>query len=96
MSTKHEPGSDIDLDAEDVRDAHGQRITEDRAAELAEDALVKVLGRPSLSPPPGTRFPGGQGPKAPGTTRTPRGRSPPAGTSTSSLIREALEHYLAG
>jgi hypothetical protein len=46
----------VDLAAEDVRDAHGQRITEARAAELADDALAKVLGRPSLTAP-GTRSP---------------------------------------
>ena len=45
MDTKHVLGPDVDLNAEDVRDAHGQRITEACAVELAEDALAKVLGR---------------------------------------------------
>ncbi|MGB7964137.1 MAG: ribbon-helix-helix protein, CopG family [Propionicimonas sp.] len=94
MATKHVLGPDVDLDAEDVRDAHGQRITEARAAELAEDALVKVLGRPSLTAP-GTRSPEVK-------ARVPRelrdrlvAVAHQRGTSTSSLIREALEHYLA-
>jgi hypothetical protein len=94
MSTKHVLGPDIDLDTEDVRDAHGRRITEACAAELAEDALVKVLGRPSLTAP-GTRSPEIK-------ARVPRElrdrlveRAHQRGTSTSSLIREALENYLA-
>ena len=94
MSTKHVLGPDIDLDTEDVRDAHGRRITETRAAELAEDALVKVLGRPSLTAP-GTRSPEIK-------ARVPRElrdrlveQAHQRGTSTSSLIREALENYLA-
>lgn len=47
---KHEYGEDVDLDGEVVRDGQGRRITEDRAAELAEEAVVRVrAGRPSLS-----------------------------------------------
>lgn len=94
MSAKHVLGPDIDLDAEEVRDAQGQRITEARAAQLAEDALVKVLGRPSLTAP------GTQSPEV--KARVPRelrdrlvAEAHQPGTSTSSLIREALERYLA-
>jgi predicted HicB family RNase H-like nuclease len=94
MSTKHVLGPDIDLDTEDVRDPQGRRITETRAAELAEDALVKVLGRPSLTAP-GTRSPEVK-------ARVPKElrdrlveQAHQRGTSTSSLIREALENYLA-
>ncbi|MFF1815812.1 CopG family transcriptional regulator [Kribbella sp. NPDC058245] len=48
--SKHEYGEDVDLDAEVVRDKQGKRITEQRAAELAEEAVVRVrAGRPSLS-----------------------------------------------
>ncbi|MFC9693532.1 CopG family transcriptional regulator [Kribbella sp. NPDC056951] len=47
---KHEYGEDVDLDVEVVRDGRGKRITEERAAELAEEAVVRVrAGRPSLS-----------------------------------------------
>jgi predicted DNA-binding protein len=50
---KHTYGEDVDLDAEVVRDKQGKRITEKRAAEIAEDALQQVrAGRPSLT---GTR-----------------------------------------
>ena len=46
---KHTYGEDVDLDAEVVRDKQGKRITEKRAAEIAEDALRQVrAGRPSL------------------------------------------------
>ncbi len=94
MGTKHVLGSDVDLDAEEVRDTHGQRITEAGAAQLAEDAVAKVLGRPSPTAP-GTRSPEVK-------ARVPRelrdrlvARARERGTSTSSLIREALEHHLA-
>jgi DNA polymerase III epsilon subunit-like protein len=43
-------GPDVDLATEDVRDARGQRITEVRAAKLADDAIVKVSGQPSVLP----------------------------------------------
>jgi hypothetical protein len=66
MSTKHVLGPDIDLDTKDVRDAHGRRTTEARAADLAEDALVKVLGRPSLDRT-GNQVSRDQGPCSPGT-----------------------------
>lgn len=47
---KHTYGDDVDLEAEIVRDKHDRRITEERAAEIAEDALEQVrAGRPSLS-----------------------------------------------
>ena len=50
---KHTYGEDVDLDAEVVRDKQGKRITEKRAAEIAEDALRQArAGRPSLT---GTR-----------------------------------------
>jgi hypothetical protein len=50
---KYSYGEDVDLDTEVVRDKQGRRITEKRAAEIAEEALAQVrAGRPSLS---GTR-----------------------------------------
>jgi len=50
---KYSYGEDVDLNTEVVRDKRGRRITEKRAAEIAEEALAQVrAGRPSLS---GTR-----------------------------------------
>jgi len=47
---KHQYGEDVDLDVEVVRDGRGRRITEERAAELAEEAVSQVrAGSPSLS-----------------------------------------------
>ena len=64
MSTEHVLGPDIDLDTEDIRNTHGRRIAETRAAELAEDALVKVLIQASLTAPTSPRD---RGPRTPGT-----------------------------
>jgi hypothetical protein len=49
---KYKLGHDINLDEEVVLDRHGQRITEERAQEMAEYALKQVRrGRPSLTSP---------------------------------------------
>lgn len=93
--SKYVIGPDIDLDKETVKDRKGRRITEDRAAQIAADTLVKAgVGRPSLTGP-GTRSPEVK-------ARVPeelRDRLTTAaqerGTTTSVLIREALERYLA-
>ena len=45
-------GPDVDLDAEEVYLANGQRLTEELAAEIAEDALAqhyRSRGRPSIT-----------------------------------------------
>jgi hypothetical protein len=50
--TDYELGADIDLDIEVVLDARGQRITEARATEIAEETIEEYYaGRPSLSTP---------------------------------------------
>lgn len=95
MSPKYVVGPDIDLDHEVVRDKKGRRITERRARQLAEDALEKAgVGRPSLTAP-GRRSPEVK-------ARVPeelRDRLQAAAerehTSSSELIRKALEKYLA-
>jgi hypothetical protein len=52
MSPKYTLGPDIDLDVEIVRDKTGQRITEERAQEIAASALDKSgAGRPSHTGP---------------------------------------------
>jgi hypothetical protein len=95
MSPKYVAGPDIDLDREVVRDRKGRRITERRARGLAADALEKAgVGRPSLTAP-GRRSPEVK-------ARVPeelRDRLHEAAlrenTSSSELIRKALEKYLA-
>lgn len=86
-------GPDVDLDREDIRLADGTRLTNELAAQIAEDALRSV-GRPSLS---GAR------------QRSPQiaFRVPPAvrdlaaelaareGKTVSELAREALEERIA-
>lgn len=95
MSPKYVAAPDIDLDREVVRDRKGRRITERRAREIAEDTQEKAgVGRPSLTAP-GRRSPEVK-------ARVPedlRDRLHEAAsrqhTSSSELIRKALEQYLA-
>ncbi len=95
MSAKYVAGPDIDLDVEVVKDKQGQRITEQRAQEMATDALARAgVGRPSLTQP-GTRSPEIKA-RVPEELRdrlTTAARE--RGTTASTLIREALESYLA-
>ncbi len=95
MSPKYTLGPDIDLDTEVLRDKKARRITERRAQQLAEEALGKAgVGRPSLTAP-GTRSPEVKA-RVPEELRerlTEAARK--RGTNTSTLIREALEKYLA-
>ena len=95
MSAKYVAGSDIDLDVEIVLDKQGRRITEERAREIAAEVLAKAgVGRPSLTRP-GARSPEIKA-RVPEELRdrlTAAARD--RGTTTSTLIREALERYLA-
>ena len=86
----------IDLDEEVVLDAHGERITETRAAEMAEKAMqehYRRVGRPSLS---------GPRERSPQVTfRLPKrlverveAVAAREGKSVSQLGREALEQYI--
>lgn len=80
----------VDLDVEVVRDSRGRRITEADAAQLAEDAIAKVVGRPSLT---------GAGQKSPqvsfrvsaDTRRRAEELAAAEGKTVSELAREALE-----
>ena len=87
-------GPDIDLDKEVVLDSHGQRITEARAEQWAEEAIEYVRrGRPSLT---------GKSQHSPQISfRVPESLAKRAeevaakqGKSVSQLGREALERYL--
>lgn len=92
---KPAPGTDVDLEREDVRDSEGRRITSEYAERAAEDALAKVrAGRPSLSST------GEQSPRV--SFRVPaelrkaaEARAREEGESVSTLARRALEEYLA-
>jgi hypothetical protein len=42
-------GKDIDLDAEEVRAADGRRLTEELAQQVAEEAIARHRGRPSVT-----------------------------------------------
>lgn len=95
MSTKYIAGPDIDLDVEIVRDKLGERITEARATEIAAAALQKAgVGRPSLTAP-GRRSPEVKA-RVPTELRDRlRAAAQQRGISTSELVREALDRYLA-
>lgn len=87
-------GPDIDLDAEEVTDSTGQRINEARAEVLGREAISKAVGRPSLTAP-GQHSPEIKA-RVPKELRDQLVRAAKArGTTTSNLVRVALERYLA-
>ncbi|HEY2764136.1 MAG TPA: ribbon-helix-helix domain-containing protein [Pseudonocardiaceae bacterium] len=94
MSHRHEVGPDVDLDAEDIRDRQGRRITSEYAERAAEEALELARpGRPPLGaggqPSPRVSF------RVPEQTRRRAEQLARAeGRSVSELAREALERYL--
>jgi hypothetical protein len=92
--SKYKLGPDIDLDRDVVLDNRGERITEERAREIAEHALEQVRrGRPSLT---------GSGRRSPLVSfRVPADLAVRAvelaereGKSISELGREALRQYV--
>jgi len=96
MSERHQVRPDVDLDAEDVRDRQGRRITAEYAALAAEEALQLARpGRPPLgttgqvSPRVSFRIPEQ-------TRRRVEQRARAEGRSVSEVAREALERYLEG
>jgi predicted HicB family RNase H-like nuclease len=94
MPEEYQVGEDIDLAQEDVRLKDGSRLTDARAAEIAEETLRRRRGRPSL---------GGEDETSPRVSfripeqlrRTADERARREGRTVSDLAREALEHYLA-
>lgn len=92
--TKDQIGPDIDLDAEAVYLADGTRLTEKLAAEIAQNALTRRRGRPSVT---------GASARTPSLTV----RVPPQtrdaletiaavqGRRLADVSREALEEYVA-
>jgi hypothetical protein len=95
MSKKYVAGPDIDLDVEIVKDKKGRRITERRAEAIAAETLAKAgAGRPSLTGP-GTKSPEIKA-RVPEELRQRLATAArDRGTTSSTLIREALERYLA-
>lgn len=95
MSPKYVAGPDIDLDTEVVLDKRGRRITEARARHIATDTLEKAgVGRPSLTAP-GRRSPEVKARVPEELRQRLHEAAQREHTSTSELIRKALEHYLA-
>jgi hypothetical protein len=95
MRSKYVAGPDIDLDVEIVKDGKGRRLTERRARAIATNTLAKVgVGRPSLTGP-GTHSPEIKA-RVPAELRDRLAAAArDRGTTSSHLIREALERYLA-
>lgn len=96
MNHRHQVEPDVDLDAEDVRDRQGRRITTEYAERAAEEALQFARpGRPPLgttghaSPRVSFRIPEQ-------TRRRAEERARSEGRSVSQVAREALERYLEG
>lgn len=94
MAERHRVEPDVDLDAEDVRDRRGRRVTDAYAEQAAEEALGLVrAGRPSLgaagvhSPRVSFRVPEQ-------VRRRAEERAAQEGRSVSEVAREALERYL--
>lgn len=94
MSHRHEVGADVDLDAEELRDRQGRRITIEYAERAAEEALrLARPGRPPL---------GSTGQSSPRVSfrvpeqvrRRAEQRARAEGRSVSEVAREALERYL--
>lgn len=89
----HEPGPDVDLDTEDVRDSHGRRITQEYVEGAVADAHRQVRGRPSLTAP-GRRSPQIAF-RVPAELQADAERlAAKRGTTVSQLAREALETYV--
>ena len=93
--TRYVDGGPIDLDKEDIRLKDGTRLTEEKAAELAEEALAQVgRGRPSLTGP-GQRSPQLRLTVPAELRRQLEARARQEHRSVSGLAREALERFLA-
>lgn len=87
-------GPDVDLEAEEVFLADGRRLTEELAAEIAERALARHPGRPSVS---------GDGQRTPSlTVRVPQATrealetlAKAQGRRLADISREALDEYVS-
>jgi predicted HicB family RNase H-like nuclease len=92
--SRYEIGPDVDLDAEEVYEPDGTRLTEDRAEELAAETAERLRGRPSLTAT-GRTSPAVRA-RVPTTLHSALHQyAEKHHTSTSEVIRDALEEYLA-
>ncbi len=86
---------EVDLDATDVRDSRGRRVTEEYAASAAAEALAVVSrGRPSLSGDRGTDSPQVTFRLSPQLRAKVEARAAAEGRKVSDIAREALERYV--
>jgi len=93
--TRYTDRGTINLDAEDVRLPDGSRLTEARAQELADEVLERAgRGRPSLSRP-GVRSPQLRLSVSAELRSRLFKRAEDEHRSVSTIVRDALEHYLA-
>lgn len=89
----HEPGPDVDLDTEDVRDSQGRRVTGKYVDGAVADAHRQLRGRPSLTGP-GKRSPQIAF-RVPADVQSQAERlAEQRGETVSQLARDALEAYL--
>jgi len=86
-------GPDVDLDVEDIRLADGTRLTNELAEQIAEDAIARHRGRPSVS--------GGRERTPSLTVRVPRstrasleGIAAAQGRRLADVSRDALDEYV--
>jgi hypothetical protein len=92
-SRKYVLGKDIDLDREVVRDGRGRRITSKRAEKIAEEVVIQVVGRPSLTGP--SRISPEVKARVPAKLKLALEREAKRqGQTPSALIRQALEEFL--
>ena len=94
MNDEHAVGPDVDLEAEEVHDRPGRRVTEEYAERAAAEALrIARPGRPALgavgqhSPRVSFRVPEQ-------VRRQAERRAAAEGRSVSEIARDALERYL--
>lgn len=95
--TRYYDAGDIDLDAEEVYDSQGRRITEQYAREAADydpDTVIPPRGRPSLTEP-GQHSPQVRFRVSASTHDQLRVLSQRQGRRISDVTREAVNEYLA-
>lgn len=91
--TKDVEVTEIDLDTEEFY-YHGERLTEQRAEQIAAEVLAKLPGRPSLSGP-GQHSPSVTVRLPAATKRRLEETAARSGRRQSDIIRAAVEEYLA-
>lgn len=89
-----DPGPDVDLEAEEIRDSKGARIDQEYVERAVED-VHRAMGRPSLTAP-GQHSPA-IAVRLPAALRAAvRARAEREGKSVSEIMREAVQSYIEG